>query len=148
MRKRFAALPVEERLSVVLDVCGALAAIADAGITVVDWYEGNTIYDFEAKRAWLFDWELCRRGSSFVLQMDSNYGSSRLMAPEEFVRGSIIDERTLVFNLGRFALLNLPDLADDLAPVLARATYPAKSERYITSRDFLAALLGSMGQVH
>lgn len=62
------------------------------------------------------------------------------MAPEEFVRGSRIDQQTLVFNLGRYALLTLPELADALAGVLARATYPARAGRYSAVRDYIAAL--------
>jgi serine/threonine-protein kinase len=97
------------------------------------------IYDFAQQRIWLFDWELCRKGDGFTLEMDSNYGSSRLMAPEEFIRGSWLDQQTIVFNLGRYALLTLPELADTLAPVLARATYPARSRRYSSVREFTQA---------
>ena len=118
-----------------------LTTIGDAGFMIVDWYEGNMIYDFAQKRIWLFDWELCRKGEGFTLEMDSNYGSSRLMAPEEFIRGSWLDQRTIVFNLGRYALLTLPELADALAPVLARATYPARSERYPSIREFTHAFV-------
>ncbi|AIE84620.1 hypothetical protein [Fimbriimonas ginsengisoli] len=139
-KHRFSKLPTQERLTAVLAVCGALAAVCEAGFAVVDWYEGNMIYDFERRRIWLFDWELSLPGGSFVLEMDSNYGSSRLQAPEEFVRGSVIDQVTLVFNLGRFALLNLPELADELAPVLAKATYPAKSGRFQTVAELARAL--------
>ena len=106
---------------------------------IVDWYEGNMIYDFAQKHIWLFDWELCRRGDGFTLDMDSNYGSSRLMAPEEFIRGSWLDQQTLVFNLGRYALLTLPELAERAAPILARATYPARSGRYQSIQEFTQA---------
>ena len=105
------------------------------------------IYDFTAQCIHLFDWELCRPGNGFVLEMDSNYGSSRLMAPEEFVRGSWLDQRTLVFNLGRYALTTLPELADPLAPVLARATYPARSKRYATLSEFHANLTAVCSQL-
>jgi serine/threonine protein kinase len=138
-RGRFHALPLPARVAAVSHVIEALAAIAEAGFMVVDWYEGNMIYDFDRRRIWLFDWELCRRGEGFTLEMDSNYGSSRLMAPEEFVRGSWLDQRTLVFNLGRYALLALPELAEPLAPLLARATYPARSARFPTVREFAEA---------
>lgn len=140
VRKRFSALPVEERIEAVLDAVEAVSAVASAGSAVVDWYEGNMHYDFEEKQVWLFDWDLCRPGDSFVLKMDSNYGTSRLMAPEEYVRGSVIDQRTLVFNLGRFAMMYLPELMEELADVVARATHPAKSKRYATASEFRAAL--------
>ncbi len=144
VRARFQKLPIAERIAAVLAVSEALSSIVDFGYMIVDWYEGNMIYDFAAKRIHLFDWELCRPGDSFVLEMDSNYGSSRLMAPEEFVRGSWLDQRTLVFNLGRYALITLPELAEPLAPLFARATYPARSERYATLSEFITNLTAAL----
>ena len=146
-RARFQKLPIAERIAAVLAVSEALTSIADYGYMLVDWYEGNMIYDFAEKRTHLFDWELCRPGDGFVLEMDSNYGSSRLMAPEEFVRGSRLDQRTLVFNLGRYALLTLPELAAPLAPLLARATYPARSERFATLRELTDNLTTALSRL-
>ncbi len=143
-RRRFHSLRLSERISAVSTVFEALSAIGDAGFMIVDWYEGNMIYDFDQQQIWLFDWELCRRGDGFTLAMDSNYGSSRLMAPEEFVRGSRLDQRTIVFNLGRYALLSVPELAAPLAPILARAAYPAPAERYPTIRAFTEAFAAAI----
>jgi len=42
-RARFQALPLAERIAAISNVCGALAAICDAGFMIVDWYEGNMI---------------------------------------------------------------------------------------------------------
>jgi len=145
-RRRFQALPLAERLMAVATILAALTAICDAEFMIVDWYEGNMIYDFSQRRIWLFDWDLCRKGNSFTLEMDSNYGSSRLMAPEEFIRGSRLDQRTLVFNLGRYALLTLPELAETLAPILARATYPAPAGRYQSLREFTQAFVNAAPQ--
>jgi serine/threonine protein kinase, bacterial len=144
-RGRFQALPLDERIRAVSDIFAALTAVIEAGFMIVDWYEGNMIYDFADKHIWLFDWELCRRGQGFTLDMDSNYGSSRLMAPEEFIRGSWLDQQTLVFNLGRYALLTLPELAEQTAPILARATYPARSGRYQSVREFPQAFTEVIG---
>jgi serine/threonine protein kinase, bacterial len=145
-RGRFQALPLDERIAAVTAIFSALTAIHEAGYMLVDWYEGNMIYDFSQKQIWLFDWELCRMGSGFILEMDSNYGSSRLMAPEEFIRGSWLDQQTLVFNLGRYALITLPELAESAAPILARATYPARSGRYQSLREFTQAFFNVLLQ--
>lgn len=138
-RGRFQALPLAERIVAVCAIFAALTAISEAGFMIVDWYEGNMIYDFSQKHMWLFDWELCRKGDGFTLEMNSNYGSSRLMAPEEFIRASWLDQQTLVFNLGRYALITLPELAEKAAPILARATYPARSGRYLSLGEFTQA---------
>jgi serine/threonine-protein kinase len=143
-RARFQALPLAERMAAVSTIVDALTAIVEAGFMIVDWYEGNMIYDFSGQRIWLFDWDLCRQGNGFTLEMDSNYGSSRLMAPEEFMRGSWLDQQTLVFNLGRYALLTLPELADTLAPVLSRATYPFRCGRYASLREFTQAFAAAL----
>lgn len=142
-RSRFQRLPLSERIAAVRAVLECLAAVSDAGFVAVDWYEGNMLYDFAGKQLWLFDWELCRGGTGFTLEMDANYGSSRLMAPEEFVRGSWLDQQTTVFNLGRYALLTLPELAERLALVLAQATYPARSQRHASVHELTEALVGA-----
>ena len=146
-RQKYASLPVQVRINTVLTICDALASVCDHGFSIVDWYEGNMIFDFETEQIWLFDWELSRTGPGFELEMQSNYGSSRLMAPEEFVRGSSIDQQSLVFNLGRFTLLNVPELADELAEEIATATYPAKYKRFETVRGFSDAIKARLTQV-
>lgn len=143
VRKRFQFLPLAERIQAVRAIFGALTAIYEAGFMIVDWYEGNQIYDFERRQMWLFDWELCRRGAGFTLEMDNNYGSSRLMAPEEYLRGSFLDERTLVFNLGRYALMTLPELAEPLACILSRATHPSRAARFATLRELMETFVAS-----
>ena len=138
-RKRFQLLPRGERTQATAAIFESLSAICDAGFMIVDWYEGNMMYDFARHQIWLFDWELCRRGNGFALEMDNNYGSSRLMAPEEFLRGSTLDERTLVFNLGRYALMTLPELAEPFAALFARATHPARAQRFATLGELTEA---------
>lgn len=134
-RERFYALPeLEKRLAIatLLDVCGA---ITEAGWLLVDLYEGNLIYDFEQKHLWCFDWDLCVKAESYTLTMERNWGSSRLMAPEEFVQGARIDQRTNVFNLGRIAQLALGEFE-----VLARATHPNPENRFATVRELQTAI--------
>jgi serine/threonine protein kinase, bacterial len=133
-RERFYALPESEKsvaIATLFDVC---AIIAEAGWLLVDLYEGNLIYDFDEKRLWCFDWDLCVKAESYALAMDRNWGSSRLMAPEEFVRGATIDVRTNVFNLGRIAQLALGD-----NEALSRATDPNPTNRYPTLRALQTA---------
>ena len=78
-REKFNALPLDERRAALASVFAALAAITSAGWTLVDFYEGNLIYDFENKKPWLFDWDLCIKADGFTLTTNRNWGSSRLM---------------------------------------------------------------------
>jgi serine/threonine-protein kinase len=140
-RSRFYALPAEEKRAALETLFDALAAVCDAGWVFVDVYEGNIMYDYAARRFHVFDFDLCEPGDGFILAMERNYGSSRLMAPEEFEKGAWIDQRTNVFNLGRIATLALKDepLPPGLAAVLATATQLERTHRHATVREFASA---------
>lgn len=97
---RFQRLPVPQ-VEVALDaILDAHLAVSAAGLVAVDLYDGCFLYDFAASRMRLIDLDEYRRGP-FVPAADRLPGSRRYMAPEEFARGAVIDERTTVHNLGR-----------------------------------------------
>lgn len=98
--RRLQTLPVTEAESAVDLVLDAHAAVARAGFVSVDLYDGCFLYDFAASRMWLIDLDEYRP-APFLLDGDRLPGSLRYMAPEEFRRGAVIDERTMVFSLGR-----------------------------------------------
>lgn len=113
---RFQQLPVpqvEAALDAILD---AHLAVSAAGLVAVDLYDGCFLYDFTAGRMRLVDLDEYRPGP-FVLEADRLPGSRRYMAPEEFVRGAVIDERTTVHALGRTLhhLLDSPEVTPDAA---------------------------------
>lgn len=141
---RFRSLPVTEILAAIRSIFDAHVVMAAAGFVAVDLYDGCFIYDFERRRMWLCDLDEYRAGP-FVVKEERLPGSKRFMAPEEWVRGSTIDERTTVFNLGRsgLALLDTGDLdgtfrgtAAALA-VLNRATRPEREVRFPTVEAFV-----------
>ncbi|MFJ7590257.1 hypothetical protein ACIQZO_23300 [Streptomyces sp. NPDC097617] len=86
-------------------------AVEQAGLVAVDFYDGCMLYDFEDHEMVLCDLDEYRPGP-FTLEADRLPGSRRYMAPEEFVRGAVIDIRTTVFTLGR-ALRLLLDAGDE-----------------------------------
>jgi serine/threonine-protein kinase len=97
---RFRALRVSRvlaALETVLDLHGALAA---AGWIASDFYDGSLLYDFAAHAIHVVDMDHYHHGPTSNT-MGRMFGSSRYMAPEEYVLGAPIDERTTVFTLGR-----------------------------------------------
>ncbi|MFD7710602.1 serine/threonine protein kinase [Streptomyces sp. NPDC059786] len=108
---RFRALPLPRVHAALDSILGAHLAVEAAGFVAVDLYDGCMLYDFDAHRMTLCDLDEYRKGP-FVLDTDRLPGSKRYMAPEEFVRGSLIDVRTTVFCLGR-ALRLLLDAGDE-----------------------------------
>ncbi|MEV0455236.1 serine/threonine protein kinase [Catellatospora methionotrophica] len=143
---RFRALPtgeVEAALDAVLD---AHVAVAAAGFVAVDFYDGCLLYDFTASRMNVVDLDEYRPGP-FPLEADRLPGSTRFMAPEEFRRGAVIDERTTVFTMGRTLrlLLDSGDAeaawrgTDGQLSVIARATDPRPGHRHATVAALTAA---------
>ncbi|MEU5103790.1 serine/threonine-protein kinase [Streptomyces sp. NPDC021354] len=93
---RFRAQPLA-RIHTALDsLLSAHLAVEEAGFVAVDLYDGCMFYDFDEHRMMLCDMDEYRAGP-FVLEADRLPGSTRYMAPEEFVRGAVIDIRTTVF---------------------------------------------------
>lgn len=142
---RFRSLPVGEILDVLGSIFDAHILLADSGFVASDFYDGCIIYDFSGRRVFLCDLDEYRHGP-FILDMDRNYGSARFMAPEEFQRGSTIDQITNVFNLGRAATVLLGDGTDSmdawrgsnaLREVVVRATSVERSQRHQSIGEFV-----------
>jgi len=121
--------------------------LTDAGWVAVDFYDGCLIYDFESHRLRVIDLDTYHRGP-FINQMGRMFGSSRFMAPEEFVMGAQIDQSTTVFNLGRAAAVFLGKGViersifrgtDALYDVVCRACEPEQGRRFPSIKAFRMA---------
>lgn len=106
--QRFRALPAGEIAAAIDMAIGAHIGLCGRGWVACDFYDGSMMYDFAARRLSMFDLDSYSPGP-FVNEMGRLFGSERFMAPEEFVKGARIDERTTVFNLGRAAAVFLSD---------------------------------------
>lgn len=100
--RRFRRLPPDEIAAAIDAVIGAHVGLCGRGWVACDFYDGSLMYDFAARRTALFDLDSYSQGP-FTNEMGRLFGSDRFMAPEEFEKGALIDERTTVFNLGRAA---------------------------------------------
>lgn len=110
--QRFRRLPPSE-VGRCLDAIFSLhVALAEAGWVAADFYDGCLLYDFDAGRLGIVDLDLYQPGP-FQNPRVRWFGSTRFMAPEEFIHGARIDERTTVFTLGRTALVLLSDPSGD-----------------------------------
>lgn len=98
--ERFRRLGVDFVVAAIDTILSAHQRVAAAGFVSVDLYDGCFLYDFDRHEMRLIDLDEYRP-APFVLDADRLPGSRRYMAPEEFQRGATIDERTMVFHLGR-----------------------------------------------
>ena len=138
--QRFLHLPLGERVAVVGALVDLHVALAAKGWVTGDFYDGCLLYDFAHRRVRVCDLDNYRQGA-YRNTMGRMFGSTRFMAPEEFEKGRLIDERTTVFALGRTMAILLGDLA---AQVAARACAAAPEHRHPTvaalASDFAATV--------
>ena len=140
--QRFRALPAAEIAAAIDMAIGAHVGLCGRGWVACDFYDGSMMYDFAARRLSMFDLDSYSRGP-FTNEMGRLFGSERFMAPEEFVKGAQIDERTTVFNLGRAAAVFLSDGTLERAAfrgtdaqhaAMIAACRPAPDDRLATGR--------------
>jgi serine/threonine-protein kinase len=128
-------LPIATRLEI-LDVAIEVHALVNgAGFVSIDFYDGNLLYDGKVHVIDVDEY----RPAPFVLDAERTLGSTRFMAPEEFVRGATLDARTTVFQLGRAAMVLLDDIPQSLASVVERATHPDPGARFADAAELLRA---------
>jgi serine/threonine-protein kinase len=143
MNPMVAEISIAARLAAIETVIEVHALINKAGFVSIDLYDGNLLYD---DRVHVIDIDEYRP-APFVLDADRTPGSTRFMAPEEFVRGATLDARTTVFQLGRTAAVlfdppqgqNRGHLPPALLPIIARATADEPDDRYEDASVLLRA---------
>jgi serine/threonine protein kinase, bacterial len=145
--QRFAHLPAADQLSIFDTLIDLHRQLAASGWVAGDLYDGCLIVDFDTLALHVVDLDEYRRGPSRN-DMGRMFGSTRFMAPEEFVLGAPLDERTTVFTLGRLVCHFGTRLTEDPAgfcgssalwEVVERATRPERNDRYPGVADFAAA---------
>ena len=161
--QRFRELPSDKRLSAALHILSFYENAAEHGYIGCDFYDGSLIYDFERDRLTICDIDLFRK-APVINELGADYwGTKRLKAPEEYIKGAVIDQSTNVFGLGALFfdffgeftdediqkryensvfLPCTPDkwsLSEGLYNVLVKATSLRREKRYITMTEFAEA---------
>lgn len=136
--QRFRRLPPDELTAAIDTILGVHLKLCAAGWVACDFYDGAILYDFAGRRTSVIDLDSYHLGP-FVNEMGRMFGSERFMAPEEFQRGAVIDERTTVFTLGRTISVFLGDGGlgregfrgtDDQYRAMTAACRPDPAERF------------------
>ena len=135
--QRFLHLPFRERFAVVRTVLDLHVALAAKGWVVGDFYDGCLIYDFAERRIAVFDLDNYRLGA-YENTMGRMFGSTRFMAPEEFQKGRVIDERTTVFAMGRTMSILLGGPGEPAKAVAEAACAEEPQDRHATVAELAA----------
>lgn len=137
--QRFCRLPADAILAALDAIYDLHVQLVRWGWIAVDFYDGGLMYDFERQVVHVIDLDMYHLGA-FTNQMGRMFGSTRFMAPEEFERGALIDERTTVFTMGRAAIVFLGTaIGGALGEVVRRACCQERGGRYRSMEEFRAA---------
>lgn len=99
-KEKFKELPASKKLCTVNTLFSFLQSVNDHGYVAVDFYDGSIMYDFLTGQTTLCDIDFFRK-APVINNIGSNwFGTKRLKAPEEYIKGSTIDEQTNIFTLG------------------------------------------------
>src|SRR5262249_1680789 len=142
----FRHLPIERIVAVLDTVVDVHDLLGRGGEVACDFYDGCLIYNFVIHRLSIVDLDNYCPGP-FRNEMGRMFGSTRFMAPEEFVKCAVIDQRTSVFTLGRTVLVLLGDGTMSRAAfrgpgglwsVAVRACEPEPDRRHGSLAEFCA----------
>ncbi|WP_282939404.1 serine/threonine-protein kinase [Paenibacillus sp. RC67] len=144
---RFRQQSVERIIQALNTVYELHMLLEEHGYVAVDFYDGCMIYDFQLHKLHLCDFDHYTKGA-FILEKNRLFGSSRFMAPEEFIRGSRIDYRTNIYAMGAAAFVFLSDgsrelnawrASEPLYHVVSKAAASLREDRYDSIKSFYEA---------
>lgn len=99
-KERFRELSVGKKLKTAEVLFSFLENVNQKGYVAVDFYDGSLIYDFSTDVLTICDIDLFRKAPVINDKGEDWFGTKRLKAPEEYEKGSVIDEQTNIFTLG------------------------------------------------
>ena len=99
-KEKFKQLPVSKKLNTIDVLFSFLQNVNEKGYVAVDFYDGSIIYDFLTDKTTICDIDLFRKAPVINDRGSEWFGTKRLKAPEEYIKGSVIDAQTNIFTLG------------------------------------------------
>lgn len=159
-KEKFMQLSVDKKLCTIDVLFSFLKNVNEKGYVAVDFYDGSIIYDFSTNKTTICDIDLFQKAPVINNRGTGWFGTKRFKAPEEYIKGSIIDEQTNIFTLGALIFEFFGTFSDEeikqrycnnqFSPcpysnwqlnkesyqVAAKAVNLNKSERYITFDEF------------
>lgn len=91
-KDKFKELPNHKKLDAVDVLFSFLQQVDEKGYVAVDFYDGSIMYDFVTDKTSLCDIDFFQKAPVINDKGDAWFGTKRLKAPEEYQKGSLIDE--------------------------------------------------------
>lgn len=112
-KEKFRNLPVPKKLVMADVLFSFLQNVNKKGYVAIDFYDGSIMYDFETDKITICDIDFFRKAPVVNDRGKEWFGTKRLKSPEEYLRGSIIDQQTNIFTLGALIFEFFGDYTED-----------------------------------
>ena len=140
---KFKRLPLKIRLDALDTIFSFHSYVEQKGYQAVDFYDGSLLFNFDRNELKICDIDFYAK-KPYINTMC--WGSNRFNAPENNIKGSFLDERTNVFNMGATAFcliggeLNRSiekwEASEDIFKIAQIATKENSSERFGSVAEF------------
>lgn len=139
----FKKLSNQKKLMAAEDLFTFLETVAANHYVAVDFYDGSLIYNFKTNRITICDIDLFRRQPAFNDIGEDYWGTKRLKAPEEYILGALIDEKTNIFTLGAllFDFFGIYSGSEIESRYINNRFLPCPLEKWILNKESYFAVL-------
>lgn len=140
---RFKHLSVQKRLKTLESIFHFHAYIETMGYVADDFYDGSLLYNFKNDEIKICDIDFYKKRPLINVMQ---WGSKRFNAPENEIKGAVLDEITNVYNMGATAFsfiggeldrtFNKWEGTESLFKIAQRATMEKRNDRYFSVNNF------------
>lgn len=112
-KEKFKQLPAGKKIYAASILFSFLESVNKKGYVAVDFYDSSILYDFQSDTVTICDIDLFKKAPVVNDRGAAWYGTKRLKAPEEYIKGAAIDEQTNIFTLGALLFEFFGSFSDD-----------------------------------
>lgn len=145
LHERFLKLPIDKRMGVFEEIFRFHEHVAQCGYVAIDFNDNSALYNFDSGKIVICDIDFYAK-QSYINGMGRVLGDEKIMSPEEFRIGGLLDEVTNVYTMGAtaFALFSDYDrsperwpLSKELYDVAKRAVSDERNLRQQSIRQLI-----------
>ena len=118
LHERFLKLPIDKRMGVFEEILRFHEHVAQCGYVAIDFNDNSALYNFDSGKIVICDIDFFAK-QSYINGMGRVLGDEKIMSPEEFRIGGLLDEVTNVYTMGAtaFALFSDYDRSPEKWPL-------------------------------
>lgn len=145
LHERFLTLPIDKKMGVFEEILRFHEHVAQCGYVAIDFNDNSALYNWDSGKVVICDIDFYAK-QSYINGMGRVLGDEKIMSPEEFRIGGLLDEVTNVYTMGAtaFALFSDYDRSTERWPlrkemynVVKRAVSDERSQRQQSIRQLI-----------